>query len=252
MFNSNSSYYQPIEKTVYQQYQQIERTLFKNFKSLELHYNDFLQEFYNQYKLQPFNKGINKVNNDKLITLFLKYKGREIPHPVLGNPNWYSDRGLIGPSKNLNDIYDKDCMYDKHFELIMPLYQPMWYENIVLFYNENKNKLYIHYGETTHPETRRHNIQEQKIELLDISNNYIKNKLEEQDKKTFELRDLYLKNIYDQKLELDISNNYIKNKLEEQDKKLEAILTIHNEMKEKHIELVNKLLDRIVDLTPKN
>ena len=97
MFNSNCSYYQPVERTV-----------FKNFKPLELQYNDFLQEFYNQYKLQPFQNGINKVNNDKLITLFLKYKGREIPHPNLGNPNWYSDRGLIGPSRNINDIYDSN------------------------------------------------------------------------------------------------------------------------------------------------
>jgi len=228
-------------------YKKIEMILFKNFKSLELQYNDFLQEFYNQYKLQPFNNGINKINNDKLITLFLKYKGRQIPHPNYGDPNWYSDRGLIGPSRSINDIYDKDCMYDTHFELIMPLFQPMWYENIVLFYNENKNKLYIHYGETTHPETwrsERNNIQEQKIEL-DISNNYIKNKLDEQDKNIFE-------KIYDQKLELDISNNFLKNKLEEQDKKIEYILAVQNEMKEKHIELVNKLLDRIVDLTPKN
>ena len=207
-------------------------------------YKDFFEEFFTENNSKPFVRGINKVTNEKLITLFLKYKGNEIPHPRLGNPNWYADRGLI------NDIYDRDCMNDKHFQLKDDIYQPLFDDNINVFYNENKNTLYIHYGQTMHPETKSRD--GGNIFKLD----FVK-KTKKRDykfKKELEIKHMtfLIEQFKNKNSEQERQIERLSMTQKEMESKIERLSLVQKEMEVKHNELVNRLLDRIVELSDKN
>ena len=226
-------------------------------------YKDFFEEFFTENNSKPFVRGINKVTNEKLITLFLKYKGNEIPHPRLGNPNWYADRGLILNSYPrlgnpnwyadrglINDIYDRDCMNDKHFQLKDDIYQPLFDDNINVFYNENKNTLYIHYGQTMHPETKSRD--GGNIFKLD----FVK-KTKKRDykfKKELEIKHMtfLIEQFKNKNSEQERQIERLSMTQKEMESKIERLSLVQKEMEVKHNELVNRLLDRIVELSDKN
>jgi uncharacterized protein YhbP (UPF0306 family) len=252
-------------------YKSINHTTFLNLYSK---YNDFFDEFYNEYNSKPFVKGINKINNEKLLILFLKYKGSSIPDPRWNVINFYSDRGLVSIKGNINEIYDKDCINDTHYELKKELCHALWCENIVLFFNEQKNKLYIHFGETTHSETKNRqkglilknaNIIKEKIKIDELvgsnilvtQNNILDNvntfsNLESTfsnlERKYTEILNEFEKNKFNNVKIFSI----LENKIDTQQKQIDELIKNQQIMTDKHNELVNRLLDRIVELSGKN